>query len=284
VTWHVPCGSDPLLEWIRDTYLAHPVRVPSKRVAPLVAFSRTDGKYGHLGEMARFLVEPARTQLRALKPDTGPVPDVVHHHSRDVDVSLGLDILGGLLSGMGLPVVPTGVSTEIQRHRSLSFFFTEAEHAWIDASALGEILAGSVLEVDNTALTPALRDRKPDALFLIDSVFLSRSFGVSAKRNRSASAKLDVEAFDAALGSANAKVRVARHDEDALVFEHDDPLAFAFTCLRVTLNEHTGITSIAPYHAPVALARPRAAADRPVKRTLLTAQIGLLEWSAPEPD
>jgi hypothetical protein len=100
VTWHAPCRSDPLLEWIRDTYLAHPVRVPSKRVAPLVAFSRTDGKYGHLGEMARFLVEPARTQLRALEPDTGLVPDVAPHRSGDVDVRQALDILGGLLSGM----------------------------------------------------------------------------------------------------------------------------------------------------------------------------------------
>jgi hypothetical protein len=136
----------------------------------------------------------------------------------------------------------------------------------------------------HSALTPALRDRKPDALFLIDSVFLSRLFGVSIKRDRSATAKLDLEVVDAALGSPNAKVKVARHDENALVFEHDSPLAFAFTCLRVTLNEHDGITSIAPYHDPVVLARPRAARDRPVKRTLLTAEIGLLEWSAPEPD
>lgn len=282
MTWHAPCRSDPLLDWIRDTYLAHPVRVPSKRVEPLVAFSRTDGKYGHLGEMARFLVEPAKSQLRALEPETGLVPDVARHRSRDVDVGVGLDILGGLLTGMGLPVVPIGVSTEMKRHTSLSFFFTEAEQAWIDPSALGEVLTGPVLQVDNSALAPALRNRKPDALFLIDSVFLSRSFGVSAKRDRSAAAKLDLEAVDAALASANANVKVARHDEDALLFEHDSPLAFAFTCLRVALNEHDGITSISPYHDPVELARPRAARDRPVERTLLTAEIGLLEWSDPE--
>lgn len=283
MTWHAPCRSDPLLEWIRDTYLAQPVRVPSKRVEPLVAFLRSDGKYGHLGEMARFLVEPARTQLRALVPDTGPVPDVARHRSRDVDVGVGLDILGGLLSGMGLPVVPTGVSTEMKRHTSLSFFFSEAGQAWIDASALGEILTGPVLQVDNSALTAALRDRKPDALFLIDSVFLSRSFGVSAKRDRSAVATLDLEVVDAALGSAKAKVKVARHDENALVFAHESPLAFAFTSLRIMLNEREGITSIAPYHDPVELARPRATRDRPVRRTLLAAEIGLLEWSDPEP-
>jgi hypothetical protein len=283
VTWHAPCRSDPLLEWIRDTYLAQPVRVPSKRIEPHGAFSRTHGKYGHLGEMARFLVEPARTQLRALEPDQGPVPDVAGHRSRDVDVGVGLDILGGLLSGMGLPVVPTGLSTEMKRHTSLSFF-TEAEQRWIDASALGEILTGPVIQVDNSALTAVLRDRKPDALFLIDSVFLSRSFGVSAKRDRSATAKLDLEVVDAALGSANAKVKVARHDENALLFEHESPLAFAFTCLRVTLSERDGITSIAPYHDPVELVRPRAARDRPVRRTLLTAEIGLLEWSDPEPE
>jgi hypothetical protein len=284
VTWHAPCRSDPLLEWIRDTYLAHPVRVPSKRVKPLGVFSRTDGMYGHLGEMARFLVEPARSHLRALEPGTSPVPDVARHRSGDVDVRVGLDILAGLLSGMGIPVVPTGVSTEMKRQKSLSFFFTEAEQAWIDASALGEILVGRVLQVDNSALTPALRGRKPDALFLIDSVFRSRSFGVSAKRNRSAAVTLDLEVVDAALGSVNAKVKVTRHTENALLFEHDCPLAFAFTCLRVTLSEQDGITSIVPYHHPVVLARPRALQDRSVKQTLLTAEIGLLAWSDPEPD
>jgi hypothetical protein len=54
---------------------------------------------------------------------------------------------------------------------------------------------------------------------VIDSVFLFRSFGVRGKRDRSAAATLDLDADDAALGPANAKTKVARHDENALVFE-----------------------------------------------------------------
>jgi hypothetical protein len=287
VTWHAPCRSDPLLEWIRDGFLAQPVRVPSTRVAPLVAFSRTDKKYGYLGNMAQFLVEPARSQLLELekKPlESSPVPDLARHRSRDLDVSAGADVLGGLLSGMGLPVIPTNLLTEIQRHTRLSLFFTDVEHVWIDNGVLGNILKGRVLQVDNTALTSALRDRNPDALFLMDSVFQSTSFGVSAERDRSATVKFDVEVIDAALASASAGVSVSRHDDNSLLFEKNEPLGFAFTCLRVMLNEQDGITALVPYHDRVELARPRAVRDLPVKRTLLTPDIGLLEWSDPEPD
>jgi hypothetical protein len=92
---------------------------------------------------------------------------------------------------------------------------------------------------------------------------------------------LGVEAIDAAIARAHVGLGVKRVSQNELLFHRSSYLTFAFTCLRVTLSEKAGVILLTPYHDRVDLLRPGARQEAQVRRTLLTNELGLLDWDEP---
>lgn len=53
------CKSDPLLDFIRETYAATPIRLPYPRWCPFAIFNMAEGQVRYLGNAAE-LAEPGQ--------------------------------------------------------------------------------------------------------------------------------------------------------------------------------------------------------------------------------
>lgn len=234
------CRGDALVETLHDYFGANVLAVPEERVQPLTIVARRKGKQVFRGAFENLI---ASGQLDGIPVQPSRMAELSGKQSRTVDVDLGLRILGGFLSGFGIP--SAGIGTHLKRARGLSFRFADVCRRWVDPGIVGHRLETVSLNPGSPAAGLYFGEN-PWQLLLVDSVITSNRFTVSASGSTGEGASIDVPALQQLVGQVNTKIAVESSVESEVSFAGEQPLTFAFTLQRIFLDSTGRISTINP--------------------------------------
>jgi hypothetical protein len=116
---------------------------------------------------------------------------------------------------------------------------------FVDINVLGRALTNRIIDLQNPATSIFSQDGTHTFL-VIDSVITSSDFSMRVDKTSSQSFKLDVPAIQTIVSQANVEVKVSTASGCDLVFQGDKWMAFAFSCIRLYLDENGTITAMPP--------------------------------------
>jgi hypothetical protein len=275
--------NDPIMKIIYEVFGGTVLKVPNAGVRPLdVVGLCPGGAVSRRGRLSAALVDGEAVEAQLKEAIDPPVraANVSGKRSSSVEANLGLDILGGLLSGLNLP--PAEIKAQFKAARTVSFKFDEVMKEQVDSFELGSVLQGTSINAGN----PAMADfQGPDGcqFLVINLVFTSSSFAIRAESERAGELKIDAGAIGKLVGSAQTGVEVRALSETEIAFEGPEQLTFAFTTERLFVDEDGTVrkTSQREQGPIVAMADPSGAplatAEPSLERVRLTAEPSLLD-------
>ena len=234
---------DPIVKTLREVFGANILRVPEERVQPLSVLAVKEGRSKFRGALSPLISGEPQLVFSTQDFISSQMADVSGKRSRKVGLTLGLEILEGFLSGFGIP--SAGISLKFQGASEVSFSFQNVRRSYVDNNWLGRILAGRIIDKNNPAAEVFFGDRDY-ALLVIDSIITSSDFSISVERTDEQGFKFDVPAIQKLLGEASVGVEVKTVSGYDLVFQGSKHLTFAFSCVKLYLDEAGKITSMPP--------------------------------------
>jgi hypothetical protein len=236
------CDGDPIVEYLRSTFGANIVRIPRASLRPPEVLAARRGETKTMGHLGDILVSAAPFALGLEDIHEEPAPPVLARRTRSVSLDLGLDILGGLLQGFGVPKV--GVGSAFSPESAISFSFHNVHRVFVETNRLGRKLQHCTIDRANPATALYFGEQDPWRLLLIDSVLTSPGFTVTASRSRTESVHVDLPTLQQLVSDASAKVNVSSAASSEVSFTGDERLSFAFTCLEVTLDADARVVGL----------------------------------------
>jgi hypothetical protein len=234
------CGDDPVVTTLREAFGANIVRVPDERYRPLSVLAAHDQSVSFRGALAPLIKgdPPAFPE-----PATSQLPDVAGKKTKSIDLGLGLQILGGLLQGLGAGAA--GLDAQFRGVRQVSYGFKDVLRLWQDLNAIGRLLEGRAIDQQNPA---AALFFGPHAytLLVIDSVITSSAFTLSAAGGSDSGFTFDVPGIAQAIGASSAGVSVSSESGKDLTFAGAKQLAFAFSCVHLEMAKSGKIGTFLP--------------------------------------
>lgn len=171
-------GDDEVLQALFRVYGANILRVPELRVKPLTIFARKRDKHVFAGRLGPLL---DGGPLPRMPTEKSPMAEVSGKRTRKVNATTGLKILGGLLSGLGIP--SAGVETCFSSARQVSFSVANANRLWIDSGLLGRNLKGRRVNPEHPSAGRYFQDQPWD-LLVVESAITSDRFTITVERSR----------------------------------------------------------------------------------------------------
>jgi hypothetical protein len=273
------CEDDPIIKTLRDVFGQNIIRVPEERYRLLAVLAARDDKAYYRGSLPPLITGEPFVLDPALVADSRMV-NIAGRRSRIVDLDLGVQILEGFLSGIGVP--PAGVKAKFEGVTKVSFRFEDVVRKWVDINSVGALLQGRKVDSANPAAAIFFGDEEYSFLVL-DSVITSTDFTIAVERSSSVDFRLDVPAFEELVGNASVGVSVSSSNHLDLTFKGTRQLAFAFSCVRFALTDDGTIRALVPEAEVGALhtrdaRHPAAHAPRySADRVLLTAVPALID-------
>ncbi len=222
---------------LRQTFHATPVTPPESTIRPLFVLSRLDGKVSRRGDL-KFLFPKKHHKSLNLDFTHDRVADTALQRTQKVDMSLGVQIMGALLQGFKIDTAP--VTAALSGAREISFSFTNIERVSVDVNELGAVLSGKHLDLQNASAKIFLDEEGASEMLLVTDVLSSNMMAVNTESTSGHDFKINLEALQASIASANLDVKVQKHQENSIVFKGETPLTFAFSCIRVYVDPQTG--------------------------------------------
>ena len=225
------CRSDPLLDFIRDTYGAVPLRMPDARWAPFALFELSGRNVRYLGsaiDVGRDAEPPAvtRTALAGLES----------HRSSQVSWDHAVEIASPFLAtlvGLPLPDLEIGLSNAVDRKAQVCLSLGRAVRRAVTVLALARWLDEGHLQLPTTL---GLAGR----VFVVDSVLYSREFTTVV--DRSADTDLTSRIAASLVGSVDPKLVLRSSSKVTVRGRGDTP--FAFTCVELDRGPDGVITGM----------------------------------------
>ena len=233
------CETDPILDFIRETYGAVPIRLPDQRLVPLTIFTvDDDGRSRFLGHVSELKTDGAWTAPPLAVVD---LVDVVATKSSVLSWEMVLDLAGPFLAvALQLPIGDIELAFGLKRARTQASRISigEAERHYVHPLSLA-----SALDEAHFALPTGIRRdfvERSQALYVADSVLTAHGLTVSVVAERSVEAAIELEHQLA--GALKPKVLLRTKDSVTILGER--PAPFAFTCLRIELSEEGRIQGV----------------------------------------
>jgi hypothetical protein len=272
------CDGDPVVEYLRSTFGANIVRIPRASLRPPEVVAARQGRARTMGHLGDILAEKPPFVLESVDVHEEQAPPVLARKTRAVGFDLGLEILGGLLQGFGLP--KAGLGAAFAPQSSISFSFHDVRRVYVEPNRLGRLLRDHAIDRANPATSAYFAGQDPWRLLLIDSVLTSPGFTVAAKRSSTESAHVDLPVIQQLVSDASAKVKVSSSASSEVSFTGEERLTFAFTCLEVSLDAEARIVGLAGSEARTViqgLTGASGSASQRVTGVLLSDNPGLLD-------
>jgi hypothetical protein len=239
----LPCarGSDPIVDALRDTFGAHPVRVPEPRVRAMTVLAGEGGAHVQFrGALDPLIAGDYTTPAHVIT--TSDVSSAFGGRTRAIEATVGLKLLDGLVGGFGFGPAMPSIEAAATTATSVWFAFEAVEREWIDINLVSRLL-GKRSVLRNAATEMFFRADQPAAMLLVDSALRSASFVVGFGSESAASAKVDIGAIADVIGKLELGIDVKQRSDVALAFHGSAPLTFAFTCKEVELDPSGTIRS-----------------------------------------
>ena len=239
--FHLRICKNKTTDLLRDIFHATPVTPPESTIRPLFVLSRLDGKISRRGEL-KFLFPKKYHKALQLQFSRHRVADTALQRTQTVNMGLGLNIMGALLQGFKIDTTP--VAAALRGAKEISFSFTNIERISVDVNELGAALSGKHLDLKNASAKIFLGSESPAEMLLITDVLSSNMMAINTESTREQNFKINLDALESVIASADLKVKVHQHQENSIVFEGEEPLTFAFSCIRVYVDEQTGALTL----------------------------------------
>ena len=237
------CKSDSVVKLLRGVFGSNILRVPEERYEPLTVLAAKSKSASFRGRLEPLVQGDPPFAVSADLIVESRVVDLCGSQTRTVKADLGLKILDGFLRGFGLPGL--SLDAHLKVFRKISFHFQDVYRKWVDINTVGGMLAGRRIKRQNPAAA-VFFGKDPYVFLVIDSVIVSRSFGLTVEGGTSGALALDVPAIAQAAAAVNPKVQVSSTSSLEVSFQGQTRLAFAFSCVRFALDQRGGIGALLP--------------------------------------
>lgn len=224
----IPNCKDPALTMLRSKGY-NVVRLPKADIKPTQLLVRRGSRLQRLGELTSVFSPDPGAPVPAINADN-PSTGISGSQSADLDIGVGLNILGGLISALGGSALALNAS--YSRARSIQFEFAETLESNAEMALLDMFLAGATLSPFAHAVAQMLDS---DDVFVITSTLKSRKINVAAKDNGKASIGIDVPVIQGAIGG-NVKVAAGGEANSVVSYEGQVPLIFGFQAVRLIFD------------------------------------------------
>jgi hypothetical protein len=258
VAFHKLCESDPLLDFIRTTYQAVPIRMPDPRWKPLTLFAVVDKEVRYLGD-APAVVAGAAT---APAVTSAKLPDVARERSSQFEwraaVSLLVPFLGAILP-IGLGDIEA--SFDVRRHRKTAVRISLGATT---RRFVAPIMAASWLGRDDVTLPRTLdltHDGEALPVYLVDSILQAKELSIASESD--AAAELTTAVHASLAGKLDPSALLLSRSR--LVISGKQAAPFALTCVPIRADGAGRIVEVG-----LAATGPRAAASGTTHLTALS--------------
>ena len=219
---------------LRKLFDATPMRVPEASVQPMLVIAEKGGKTDKRGDLRHLLSDKSALQIE-LKEDV--VSDVNLERTRSMDWDFGLSLLNGFFQGFNLP--SAAISAELSNAREISLSFKNVRRRRIDKNELGSALQNRKLDLTHPAAKIFLGNDAQNML-LVSDVIISNGFAINVVKTRDNGGKIEIPAIQEIIDEAKLGVKVKANSKDTIEFEGPDFLTFAFTCVKLEVDQNTG--------------------------------------------
>ena len=236
------CRHDTVIDTLRSVFHANIVAVPESRIEPLVIVAVSGDTTSFRGAIIPLLTKPTSFTKPQVLQSTMPV--ISGTKTQEVNLSVGLEILGNFLKGFGVPSID--LSASFSGATKVSFSFNGVIRFFVDINELGEHVKGSTLDRQNPAGSIFFQHDPPFQCYILDSAITSRDFSISVEKSSKADFKVDVPAISQIVTKANANLSVSSASTLSVTFKGDKQLGFAFSCVRASFDGTGKFTSLEP--------------------------------------
>ncbi|WP_461067005.1 gasdermin [Spirosoma horti] len=266
-----------LLETIKDTFDANPVRIPEERLQPLTLLGKISNKAYFLGNMYNIENET----LLEDKPNINKskLANVSSKKSKKVNLDIGINILDGFLKGFGINANLFG---EIKNHfanvKSLSFSFDDVNRFYIEPIELFSWLQNKDIIIKSPVLQPFMQEE--NSLYVIDSIITSKSFSISIENKLDNNVETTIPSLQKILATTDVKVETTSASQTGITFKGNKNLTFAFSCFNISWDKSGKINTLMPNTELVNLGLGNNKDFYyPVEKAILYDEMFLIEWT-----
>lgn len=227
------CSDDNLLNLLRETFSANPIKVPEERIKPLVVLSKKKSTT-YLGPIENLLI-----RATGLSVDTkdSQMADVSATSTKSVSLDLGLQIMDGFLKGFG---AGSGViKSSFSDTSKVSFSFQNVHREYIEVTALTKALKNRKLDPSD-AIVKAFIEEKAKCL-VITSVITSNSFTMKKDALKGTNVDFNIKAINDSISSEN-KIEASSSNNLEISFKGKKQLAFAYTAIVLEIDDQGNIS------------------------------------------
>lgn len=235
------CHSDPLLDYIRETYTAVPMKLPDSRIVPMSLLTVLQNRARFLGTMDNLVPESTRSKTLP-RAQSAELPDVARSSTSRLGWSLALQVLSPYLTALfsQLPIDLTGSLTgALTRKQTVSLSLARARRSFVSPFGVAATLERAKPRVPSAMdVELGTTDSKP--LFLVDSVLTAGELQLGIEGESAVEAAVSIESALAGKLSPEVVIR----NESRLTIIGKQRVPFAFTCIRLRADELGAITSV----------------------------------------
>lgn len=217
------CVSDPLLDFIRSTYSAIPLRVPDQRFQPLALFSVHARRARYLGTLAEIALNSNWSPPRMTSTDLGEVSTI---RSSDIGWSAAADILGPFISStLGIDVTPikaslSGTSKDTEGVRVV---IGSSKRTMVNPFAIAKSIGHRTHQLPTNLFVTG------QDVYIIDCILVARELTLELVGANSSEAAASLESK--LIGKATAEQVLRANSKLTITGSNRTP--FAFTCLKI---------------------------------------------------
>ncbi len=238
--------SDPRLTYL-NSYGYNVVKLPRDGIGPLQVIGKDRHSIEDLGSLSTIW-KSAQPEPKTHGPNVAA--NINGGKTDNLKLSIGLDILGSILQGMGAS--DPKVNGAFSHARSVQFTFTGVTETLVTPLEVGAYLSAGDLDTTNPFASYLLDPNKH--AYVVTSVLESDSIIVTARHNSDASIAADIPSIQTAVG-VDVSVSASGANNEDVTFKGTEPLTFGFKMFGITYsNGHWHVFGEAP-SAGGALAR-----------------------------
>jgi hypothetical protein len=220
------CTSDPVLDFIRDTYDAIPMKMPDARMAPLTLFAHKGGKFLFLGEMRQVASSWSSPGI-----DEVDLPDLSGVISNNLSWSAALSLLpsfvAAALTELSLAETTAALETARQRSRGVRISIARAKRAFVSPLVLAQSVQSASVQLPWSMGIP-----EEFSVYVVDSVLTAKEISLSVEGESAIETAMQLETSLA--GKVGSDMILRRKAELTITGKVYTP--FAFTCLSTSVT------------------------------------------------
>ncbi len=223
----IPNCKDPSLTMLRSKGYSV-VQLPKSDLLPTQLLARNGKKLQRIGDLTSVFVtgEAPPPPISAENPSAS----ISGARSADIDIGIGLNILGGLIASLGGSTLALNVG--YAKASSVQFEFVDCRENNAQPALLDQFFSTARVNPNARAIGEML---EADDVYVITSTIKTNKLKVSAKDQAKASLGVDVPVLQQAIGGS-LKVSAGDAGNSLLTFEGQVPLVFGFQAIRLIFD------------------------------------------------